>query len=81
MTNTAAKPNADARRSPSRRPMTGDRKPPKMPQMLNTSAPSVAYTKSLPNSAALISGRYQPMPKYWIDCPICTVAARIVRGR
>ncbi|MNT52733.1 hypothetical protein D3C72_1897720 [compost metagenome] len=37
--------------------------------------------KSLPNSAALIRGRYQPTAKYWMDCPICTVAARIVRGR
>ncbi|KAG0734632.1 hypothetical protein G6F24_018878 [Rhizopus arrhizus] len=37
--------------------------------------------KSLPNKAALISGRYQPTAKYWIDWPICTVAARIVRGR
>ncbi|KAG1252693.1 hypothetical protein G6F65_017806 [Rhizopus arrhizus] len=28
--------------------------------------------KSLPNKAALISGRYQPTAKYWIDWPICT---------
>ncbi|MCY1376461.1 hypothetical protein D9M69_639510 [compost metagenome] len=40
--NTAANPNAEARRRPSLRPMKGDRNPPKMPKMLNTSAPIVA---------------------------------------
>ncbi len=79
--NTSAKPKAEARRRPSRRPMTGDRKPPTMPNTLNTSAPSVASRKSLPNSEALISGRYQPTAKYWMDWPICTVAASSVRGR
>ncbi|MNR53613.1 hypothetical protein D3C85_1736530 [compost metagenome] len=42
ITKTAAKPNAEARRSPSLRPISGDRKPPKMPHTLNTSAPMVA---------------------------------------
>ncbi|MNV72117.1 hypothetical protein D3C71_1651790 [compost metagenome] len=68
--NTAAKPNADARRNPSLRPMYGDKKPPKMPNTLNTRAPMVAKMKSLPNRAALIKGKYQPTAKYWIDWPI-----------